>query len=275
MRRLFIGLLILVLAVAARAATPILEINGREFYGSLYTDSGELCGPLDVVGPLLLGSSFAIENYDVVLRKATFHYTPEGASAPVKASVSSCAKRGAAVYAPLKPLLKEVAGSYEATADTVRVAYPPAGTAVRPTAPTATVIPKVSVGAPLTPELALLEAQTANRDAMTGARAIKRVEVYHPVSPEPADAIPRTDVAGLKIYVAGLADRDQAWVAMWNSREPAGDALFRKHIKGFRGQDLVEGWFFVRLPLATEPGWHTVDIDLNHKDRVRYRFVTY
>lgn len=284
MRRRSLGILVacaLLLGSVARAAAPELEINGRDFYGMLYVDGGDVYGPLDVIGPLLLGSDFVLDNYDVVLRKATFRYTPAGAAAPTHGSVTGCAKRGTAVYAPIRALAKEVGASYESQSEMVRVAYPPVS-AARPA--TKTPIPVVTVGspgsapvalAPTTPDEAIQAARQSNLAAFTGRGAIKRIEVYNPISPDPADAIPRTDVAGLKIYVAGLSAKDQAWISMWPVRDPAGEPTFRKRVAGFRGQELEEGSFFVRLPLQLETGWHSVVIDLNHKDRVEYRFITY
>jgi len=281
---------LLALPLRLAAATPVLEINGREFFGSVYTDGGEPLGPLDVVGPLLLGSDFVLESYDLVLRKASFHWVPPGTSQPVRGSVSGCAKRGAAVYAPLRALLKEVGGSYQQDAEVVRVAYPPAGTLVaqptptpttaspviRPTAPsTVAPTPEPVALLPSSPEQALSEVNAANAGAFTGHASLRRIEVYHPVQPDPSDVIPRTDLAGLKVYVAGLKESDQAQVSLWNAREPKGDPAFKKRLARFAGQELLEGWFFVRLPLELNAGWHTVRVDLNGKETVDYRFITW
>ena len=139
-----LGALCIVVALAMRgqAAIPQLEVNGREYYGTVVSDNGEVYAALDVVGPLLLGPQFRLEVFDVTLRRCTFTFVPSGASAPQKVEVFGCVKRGAAVYAPLRPLLRQVGGSYQMDVanNLVSVAYPPA-TAVVPTptpAPTPT-----------------------------------------------------------------------------------------------------------------------------------------
>ncbi len=300
----------------AHASDLSLEINGRDFYGSVFTQDGEMYAPFDVIGPLLLGAGFGIDGYDFTLQRVTFHYTPPGAAAPQSAALARCLKRGP-IYVPMSPLLKLVGGSYAREGMEVRVAYPPAAApmaaapgAGRPTAPpaagttsggtqssrpaaVATTMPTttggptqpVASGVPTPPAptpaammntgLALAEAQTENHQALTTAGSISKVEVYNPVSPDPSDAIPRTDLAGLKVYVADLAPSDDAWIEMWTSREALGPPSFREHLSQFAGQELREGWFFVRLPLAMEAGWHTVRIDVNHKSTVDYRFITY
>lgn len=269
------------LVTASRAASLEVEINGRDFYGTLFVEGGEVYAPLDVVGPLILGSDFGYEDYDMVLRRATYHFTPPGKTR-VRQGVSPCIKRGVAVYVPLKSLVVQAGGSYALSGTIVKIAYPPvsvvAPTPVSRPSPSPTTVaglPSRTGPAPLAPEAALMAARHANQGVLRPGGLIRRIELFHPVSPDPSEAIPRTDLAGLKVFVKKLAPRDQVWIAMWNGPEVGGAPAFEKHLQGFRGQELQENCFFVRLTLPVEPGWHTVKVDLNHRESAVYRFITY
>lgn len=306
--------LLLLFAVSVSATMVNVEINGHDYYGSVYTDNGEIYAAIDVVGPMLMGPQFHFDNYDVTLRRGTFTFVPPGASAPLKLELFGCVKRGAGVYAPLRPLMKLVGGSFMLAGDTVRIAYPPASTVatvptptptplatpkpsvtpspvVRPSvspSPVATVVPSpvpspspspspsvAETPAMTSAEIAMAEVKNANHDAIPSTGLIQRLEVYHPVSPDPSDVIPRTELAGLKVYLKKLAASDRVDVAMWSGKTVDGAPAFKKQVSGFRGQELSENAFFVRLPLSVEAGWHTVRVEVNQGNAVEYRFVTY
>ena len=278
-------------AVRASHAAPLaLEINGREFYGTTYTEGSDLYVPLDVVGPLLTGQDFALEEYDVVLRRARVHYLPAGASQPVRVYVTGCARRGAAVYCPLGLLVKAVGGSVSMTPEALAVAYPPVSAAAA-TALHATPTPQASPSQPTikptpppstattaflgSPEEAIQQARLANEAVRGHKGAVRCLEIYHPLSPEPADAIPRTEVAGLKVYLAGLQPHDRVEVALWAGRDPLGRPAYSRSLEDFSDEERQGGAFFVRLPLSVEPGWHVVRLVYNRKETLEYRFVTF
>jgi hypothetical protein len=121
----------------------------------------------------------------------------------------------------------------------------------------------------------MAEVRTANQNALPSAGLIEKMEVYHPVSPDPSDVIPRTDLAGLKVYLRRLAAGDHVEVELWRGRSAAGKPVFSRSLTGFRGQELEERAIFVRLPLTVEPGWHTVRVVVNQGGAVDYRFITY
>lgn len=121
----------------------------------------------------------------------------------------------------------------------------------------------------------MAEVQNVNQNALHGNASILKLEVYHPVSPDPSDVIPRTDVAGLKIYLSRLDAADQVDVAMWAGRDVNGKPAFSRVMSHFHPGELEEKAVFVRLPLHVEAGWHTVRVRVNERDTVVYRFVTY
>lgn len=123
-------------------------------------------------------------------------------------------------------------------------------------------------------EIALAEVKSANRDALNPTGLIQKVEVYHPGFPDPSDAIPKTEVAGLKVYVKQLAPSDTVNVQMWPNRDGGGEPAFKTQLSGFHGEELEQNAFFVRLPLTMAAGWHTVRLEYNH-EAVVYHFVTY
>lgn len=295
----------LLIAVVTRAGAviPTLEVNGREYYGTVFTDGGEIYAALDVVGPLLLGDQFHLEVYDVTFRRCTFTFVPTGTTKVQRMELFGCVKRGAAVYAPLRQLMRQVGGSFLEAPDGVRIAYPPV-TAVaplpRPTAtprPVALPSPSPSGGAPtpqpsplekpspepaasptpeaLTREVALAQTETANAEAFRGATLIRRIEVYHPVLPDPSDAIPRTDLAGVRILLRQLGDGDVVNVHLWHGRSPQGEPAFSQRLNRFGEQQKAERALFVRLPLPVESGWHTLRVEMNGREYVEYRFMTY
>lgn len=280
---------VVVLAASAGAMPPTLEVNGREYYGTVVTDNGEIYAALDVIGPLLLGPQFRLETYDVTLRRCTFTFTPAGASVPQKMEIFGCVKRGAAVYAPLRQLLRQVGGSFQDQGtEGVAVAYPPAA-AVAPTptlAPTPRTVPTLApspravptpMGPPLvtTPDLAMVDVKAANAQAFAGAHVIQKIEIYHPVQPEPSDVIPRTDLAGLRIRLQRLAPGDTVTVSMWDGDHAEGMPVFKQHLARFAPQEMADKALFVRLPLAVGPAWHVVRVEVNGREFVDYRFVTY
>lgn len=291
------------LAASAWATPPALEVNGREYYGTVVTDNGEIYAALDVIGPLLLGPQFRLETYDVTLRRCTFTFIPAGASVPQKMEIFGCVKRGAAVYAPLRQLLRQVGGSFQDQGGTlVAVAYPPAANLATtppplapsppPLAPSPSPRP-VSTPAPTprpgptpaptpagpppitTPELAMIDVKAANAQAFAGANTIRKIEVYHPVQPDPSDVIPRTDLAGLRVQLQRLAPGDTVTVSMWDSDQAVGTPVFKQQVVRFGAQEMAEKAVFVRLPLAVAPSWHVVRVEVNGREFVDYRFVTY
>lgn len=284
--------LVLLLALQGRAAMVSLEVNGREYFGTVFSDGGEVYAALDVVGPLLLGAQFRFETYDVTLRRCTFTYVPTGASSSRKMEIFGCVKRGAAVYAPLRLLVRQVGGSSQDLEGVLTIAYPPA-TAVAPTpalpsptpSRTPTTVPPPTIlptAAPtpmpplaLTPETALEQARSANTQAFAGARLIRSIEVFHPVQPDPSEAIPRTDLAGLRIQTAQLGAGDEVAVSMWRGRTTEGEPVFRQRVSRFGSNEQAKKTLFVRLPLTVEAGWYTVRVQMNGREFVDYRFVTY
>lgn len=280
------------LAASAWATPPALEVNGREYYGTVVSDNGEIYAALDVIGPLLLGPQFRLETYDVTLRRCTFTFIATGASAPQKMEIFGCVKRGAAVYAPLRQLLRQVGGSFQDQGgNMVAVAYPPAAAVVPtppPPSPSPTprlvatpsphAVPTPSPTGPppvTTPELAMVDVKAANAQAFAGAHMIQKIEVYHPVQPDPSDVIPRTDLAGLRVQLQRLAPGDTVTVSLWNSDHAEGAPAFKQQLNRFGAQEMAEKAVFVRLPLTIEPGWHVVRIEMNGREFVDYRFVTY
>ena len=279
-------LCVALLAGTAQAAPLTVELNGREFYGTTFTEGPDLFVPLDVVGPLLAGPDLVVEEYDVVLRRARLRFVPSGAAQPQRVYVVGCAKRGSVVYGPLQGLVKALGGSLTQSADVLAASYPPVSAAAASATgtdrkggadgkPAAGVALGPASTPLLSPEEALREAKAANAPALAHVSAFKRLEIYHPLSPEPADAIPRSEVAGLKVYVAGLGERDQVLVELWSGRDPAGKPVFSRSRMGFTAEEREQGAFFVRLPLEAAPGWHVVRLVHSKGERVEYRFVTF
>ncbi len=298
--------LIILLACAARADSDMVnvEINGHDFYGTVFTDYGNVYGGLDAVGPLLVGPTFHANDFDFTLRRCAITFVPAGTTTPTQVEVYSCEKRGAEVYAPLKVLMTVIGGSYSVSGNTISLAYPPVSvtTASAPTgmspppplptaqrSPTqgtnaAPVQPTPESGAatgptqprsPLDPTIAMAEVRALNAHAIPAHGQVTRIEIYHPVSPDPSDVIPRTDVAGLKVYLHNLSDRDTIVIEMWAGRDPQGPPVFHTVLTSFDADELASQSLFVRLPLHVQAGWHTVRIDVNGHEHVDYRFVTY
>jgi hypothetical protein len=276
-RYLLMGLLALGLSapVPAQAAPLTVEINGREFYGSTFNEGNDVYVALDVVGPLLLGADFALEEYDIVLRRARFRYTPVGGQ-PTHLYLPGCLKRGTAIYGPLQALVKQVGGSSAVSHDTWSVAYPPASAVQAPAKPAVIVKPVPPTDDRIQgPEQALQLAHSANLHALRPSGRVRRVEIYHPLSPDPAEAIPSTDLAGLKLYLPGLTAKDRVRVALWDGREPGGSPVLVRALTGFTDDEQEQGAIFVRLPLRAASGWHVLRIMFNNTESVDYRFVTF
>lgn len=304
---------------SAQASAPLLEVNGRVCDGAIFIDRGDVYAALEVVGPLLMGPQFRLDNFDFILRRCTFTFVAAGSTAPSRVAVLGCVKRGPDVYVPLKHLMQVIGGSLMVSSSAVRLSYPvganpapgpaaiappapgpaavampvPGPAAVASPAPTPVAIPtpapiqaaiptprtaaqpSMSQGEPASSATVFAEVRTANQSALNPTGLIKRLEIYHPGLPEPSDVIPNTEVAGLKVYVKKLLSSDTVDLQMWAGRRPGGEPAFKTRLSRFRGNDLEESSFFVRLPLTLAAGWHTVRLEYNQTESVEYHFVTY
>ena len=121
----------------------------------------------------------------------------------------------------------------------------------------------------------MVSVKAMNAQAFAGAKLVRSIEIYHPVQPDPSDVIPRTDLAGVRIELQRLQPRDTVTVSMWNGDQPQGPPAFKHQVTRFGARELADKAVFVRLPLTLEAAWHLVRVEVNGREVIDYRFVTY